>query len=191
MVELEDSFESLSIRLPKSKVDSQSIAKCVVGQRIAYGFHSRCLRKMCTWKQFLSMGKRRQDFDRVALCGIMWCSPSILVSLSVYLFTHRGKNDLSRKSRLFPLNCFDFELATIIIVRQFDNVSRSICTLNSLRTWFRQTIPFSPLHWPERVYMCVCVSTSIFRGNDERCDSMYGKMVCFSPYDNIENRLYT
>lgn len=113
------------------------------------------------------------------------------LSLSVYLFTHRGRNDLSRKSRLFPLNCFDFELATIIIVRQFDNVSRSICTLNSLRTWFRQTIPFSPLLWPERVYMCVCVSTSIFRGNDERYDSMYGKMVCFSPYDNIENHLYT
>lgn len=86
MVELEDSVESLSIRQPKSKVDSQRIV-----QSIAYGFRSRCLRKICTWKQFLSLGRWQdwggvQDFDRAntARNNVMF---AFNFSLSVFIYT--------------------------------------------------------------------------------------------------------
>lgn len=61
---------------------------------------------------------------RLCVCA---CSTSKIS----YLFTHKKTATWAEKSRLFPLNCSDFKLVTIII-RQFDNVSRSICAHSAI-----------------------------------------------------------
>lgn len=95
MVELEDSFESLSIRLAKSKVDSQSIVSVLYGvwfpfPLLAENMHMKAIFIDGETARFRSRSTVR---NKVML--------AFNFALSVYLFTHRKKATWAEK-----VDCF-------------------------------------------------------------------------------------